>query len=391
MAASGAKIGARRWRAFTHDKDVLVLVANDAAGEGINLQRAHLMVNYDLPWNPNRLEQRFGRIHRIGQTEVCRCWNLVADDTREGAVYARLLDKIETARKTLGGKVYDVLGRVFEARALRDLLMDAIRYGEQPDVKARLFQTVDNAADQQVLLDLIEERALVRHGINPADVTHIRQEMERAAARRLQPFHIQTFFLEAFQHLGGRIHRRETGRWEIARVPGPVRERDRLIETGAPVQPRYERICFEKERIDATPVAAWLCPGHPLLDATLDLVLERHRYLLKQGATLVDETDEGTGPRVLFYLEHAVQDGRIGRDGRQQIVSQRLQFFEIDGAGRIAEDRPGALSRLPPAQGRRTRAHRRCVVRTRADGRHRRPHRGPRDHVAGPAPCRRGA
>ena len=75
---------------FMQDKDLLVLIANDAAGEGVNLQRGHLMVNYDLPWNPNKIEQRFGRIHRIGQTEVCHLWNLVAADTREGEVYARL-------------------------------------------------------------------------------------------------------------------------------------------------------------------------------------------------------------------------------------------------------------------------------------------------------------
>ena len=90
--------------AFTHDKNVLVMIANDAAGEGVNLQRAHLMVNYDLPWNPNRLEQRFGRIHRIGQTEVCHLWNLVAADTREGEVYTRLLEKLEIARAALGGR-----------------------------------------------------------------------------------------------------------------------------------------------------------------------------------------------------------------------------------------------------------------------------------------------
>ena len=95
---------------FTQDNDVRVLVATDAAGEGLNLQRAHLMVNYDLPWNPNRLEQRFGRIHRIGQTEVCHLWNLVAADTREGDVFTRLLAKIEEQRKAYGGKVFDVLG-----------------------------------------------------------------------------------------------------------------------------------------------------------------------------------------------------------------------------------------------------------------------------------------
>ena len=104
--------------AFTQDKDVLVLVATDAAGEGINLQRAHLMVNYDLPWNPNRIEQRFGRVHRIGQTEVCHMWNLVAEDTREGQVFQRLFEKLEEQRKALGDQVFDVLGESpSEARA----------------------------------------------------------------------------------------------------------------------------------------------------------------------------------------------------------------------------------------------------------------------------------
>src|SRR5690606_35290240 len=123
--------------AFRHDPEVQVLLATDAAGEGINLQRAHLMVNYDLPWNPNRLEQRFGRIHRIGQTEVCHLWNLVADETREGDVYRKLLDKLEQARQSLGGQVFDVLGKLhFEGRPLRELLVEAIRYGEQPEVRA---------------------------------------------------------------------------------------------------------------------------------------------------------------------------------------------------------------------------------------------------------------
>jgi len=80
---------------FTQDKDVVIMIATDAAGEGINLQRANLMVNYDLPWNPNRLEQRFGRIHRIGQTEVCHLWNLVASETRAGDVFQRLFVKLE--------------------------------------------------------------------------------------------------------------------------------------------------------------------------------------------------------------------------------------------------------------------------------------------------------
>ena len=135
--------------AFLHDPQVQVLLATDAAGEGINLQRAHLMVNYDLPWNPNRIEQRFGRIHRIGQTEVCHLWNLVAEETREGDVYRTLLDKLEQARFALGGQVFDVLGKLqFEGRPLRQLLVEAIRYGDRPEVRARLEQAVSAAVDR---------------------------------------------------------------------------------------------------------------------------------------------------------------------------------------------------------------------------------------------------
>ena len=117
---------------FRHNADVQILVATDAAGEGINLQSAHLMVNYDLPWNPNRLEQRFGRIHRIGQKEVCHLWNLVAGETREGAVYQRLLQKIARERDRLNGQVFDVIGELFREVPLRRLMVEAVRYGDQP-------------------------------------------------------------------------------------------------------------------------------------------------------------------------------------------------------------------------------------------------------------------
>ncbi len=191
--------------AFKHDPEVQVLLATDAAGEGINLQRAHLMVNYDLPWNPNRLEQRFGRIHRIGQTEVCHLWNLVAEETREGDVYRTLLEKLEEARKALGGQVFDVLGKLqFEGRPLRELLIEAIRYGDQPEVRARLTdawsRTRSTAAQLQ---DLLEERALAHDAMDASRVQRIREDMERAEARRLQPHYIESFFLEAFQRLGG--------------------------------------------------------------------------------------------------------------------------------------------------------------------------------------------
>ncbi len=321
---------------FRHDPEVQVLLATDAAGEGINLQRAHLMVNYDLPWNPNRLEQRFGRIHRIGQTEVCHLWNLVADKTREGDVYRTLLEKLAEARNALGGQVFDVLGKLrFDGKPLRDLLIEAIRYGEQPEVRERLTRIVANAFDRRQLQGLLEERALAHDAMDASRVHRIREEMERAEARRLQPHYIESFFLEAFQRLGGTAKQREPRRYEITHVPAPVRNRDRLIGIGEPVLPRYERIAFEKSLIapQGQPLAAFVCPGHPLLDSTIDLTIERHRDLLRRGSVLVDERDPGVEPRVLFYLEHAIQDASLTRSGERRVVSRQMLYVELDAAG----------------------------------------------------------
>ena len=320
---------------FMADRDLLVLVANDAAGEGVNLQRGHLMVNYDLPWNPNRIEQRFGRIHRIGQTEVCHLWNLVAADTREGEVYARLLEKLEAAREALGGRVYDVLGELFEGTSLKDLLFDAIRYGEQEEVKARLFREVDGAADQGHLLRLLQRRALTNDSMPEARVEELRLEMERAEAQRLQPCHVQSFFIEAFRHLGGRLKRREEGRWEITHVPAVLHERDRLIGAAAAIQRKYERICFEKTRIDQQPVAVFIYPGHPLLEAVISIVREKYGYLMRQGAILVDDTDSGEDLSAVVLLEHAVQDARPTGTGKPHIVSEKLQFAAIGQDGGV--------------------------------------------------------
>ncbi len=324
---------------FRHDPEVRVLLATDAAGEGINLQRAHLMVNYDLPWNPNRIEQRFGRIHRIGQTEVCHLWNLVAEETREGDVYRRLLDKLEQARHALGGQVFDVLGKLqFEGRALRDLLIEAIRYGDQPEVRARLTKVVENALDRSQLQSLLEERALVHDAMDASRVQRVREDMERAEARRLQPHYIESFFKAGFALVGGSVKQREPRRYEITHVPAPVRNRDRLIGMGEPVLPRYERIAFEKSLVapPGQPLAAFVCPGHPLLDSVIDLTLERHRDLLKRGAVLVDERDAGTEPRVLFYLEHGIQDAVPTAVGDRRVISKRLLYVEIgpDGTSR---------------------------------------------------------
>ncbi len=316
---------------FRNDPTVHFLIATDAAGEGINLQRAHLMINYDLPWNPNRLEQRFGRIHRIGQTEVCHLWNLVAGQTREGYVYERLLRKLEIEGKALNGAVFDVLGTLFDQTPLRRLLVEAIRYGDHPEVRARLDQAVDNAVDREHVRALLEARSLVAQTMDLSQIEAIRADMERYAARRLQPHYIKSFFMQAFELLGGALKEREPGRYQITHVPAIIRDRAKAIGTVLPVLREYERVCFDKALISmpGKPLADFLCPGHPLLDTVIDLVLSKYRETLRTGALLIDPTDPGTPPRVLFFLEQTI------RDAADRTISREVHFVEIDEEGTL--------------------------------------------------------
>jgi len=324
---------------FRNDPTARVLIATDAAGEGVNLQNANLMVNYDLPWNPNRLEQRFGRIHRIGQTEVCHLWNMVASETREGDVFQRLFEKLEVERAALGGRVFDILGEVFEEKSLKDLLIEAIRYGADPEVRARLLKKIEGALDTDHLENIIKRNALCEEVMDEKRLFAVKEEMEKAEARKLQPFFIRAFFNQAFAALGGELRPREPGRFEITNVPAIIRERDRQItgrdrRNADPVLRRYERVCFEKQYVRLTdrvgaPMASLLHPGHPLMQSVTDIVLEQHRNKLKQGAVLVDPSDLGVTPKVMFIIDHRVLEGQ----DPNRVASRRMQFVEIDAAG----------------------------------------------------------
>jgi superfamily II DNA or RNA helicase len=348
---------------FRSDPDVRVLVATDAAGEGVNLQNANLMVNYDLPWNPNRLEQRFGRIHRIGQTEVCHLWNLVAKETREGDVYHRLLLKIEVESAALQGRVFDILGEVFEDTSLKDLLIQAIRYGDQPEVRARLTRKVEQILDREHIKSLLDRNALAQETMSPDRLFAVKEQMEKAEARRLQPYFVRAFFMKAFQSLGGSMYPREKDRFEIIHVPTRIRERDRRI-TGRnrreqePVLRRYDRICFTREAIQPLDKpgisrAVLMHPGHPLMLALSDLILEQHANLLRQGAILADPADEGEEPSLLFLLTHEVKSG----DGL--VISKRLQFVRVgpDGKAAFAGWAPHRFPRFRPKSKRRDSSH----------------------------------
>ena len=328
----------KRQEMFRSDPEVRILLATDAAGEGVNLQNANLMVNYDLPWNPNRLEQRFGRIHRIGQQQVCHLWNLVAKETREGEVYHRLLTKLETINEAFNGRVFDILGEVFEERSLKDLLLDAIRYNDQPERHAERLKSIDNALD--AAHNLLERNALAQETMSTERLFAVKEQMEIAEARRLQPYFVRSFFAKAFEEVGGSMYPREPGRFEITHVPALIRERDRQISGRnrrelAPVLKRYERVCFTKEAVRPLdkPNAAFaqmIHPGHPLMLAVSDIVLEQHSNLMRQGAILVDPADDGMDPSLLFLITHEI------KSGDSTVLSKRLQFIHVTPDGKAS-------------------------------------------------------
>jgi len=308
-------------RRFTDDADCVVLIATDAAGEGLNLQRAHLMVNYDLPWNPNRIEQRFGRIHRIGQKHMCHLWNLVAANTREGEVFQRLLSKVEEQNAALGGKVFDVLGAAFEGEPLHRLLIDAIRRGDDPKIKHHLDQVIDERVSD-VAVKLIQERALNHDVLSAAEVSAVGAELEEARTTRLQPHYVEGFFRDAFARAGGRMSRREPHRFQIMDVPGEVRE---LQSSSAPIRLRYERVCFDRMATQAAgggAVAELLAPGHPLLDAVVRHTIETH------GPALVDRNDPDEDVRLLIAVSEEIADGS------GHAVARRFTYVEMWQDGR---------------------------------------------------------
>ncbi len=312
---------------FRDDPSVQVLVATDTAGEGINLQCANLMVNYDLPWNPNKLQQRFGRIHRIGQTRPCYLWSLVAVDTREGAVFRRLLEKVRNQNDALDGRVFDVLGETIPEAALSKLMQEALEYDpDDPDLISKIDTNINRAIEKQKAIDLLQDAALKKDNI---DIRAIRGDMQVANARRLQPYHVNAFFLQAFEHVhGGKIVEREAYRYQIQKVPEVIRRHAK--ESGTHVHEKYDRICFDKSLLELRekPNAVFVHPGHPLLDATVSLILQCERNVtLKQGALLVDEEIFHSKPRLLLYIEQVFQDGE------RRVVSQDIHFVEIDRSG----------------------------------------------------------
>ena len=300
-----------------------VMVATEAAGEGINLQFCHLMINYDIPWNPNRLEQRMGRIHRYGQTKEVHAFNLVAEDTREGKVLSKLMDKLEEIKRAIGSdKVFDVIGDVFYGKNLYQLILEAVANTRRID---EILNEIDIKVDEKYITKIKEalgESLATRH----IDYTRIKEMAEKAREYRLIPEYVEEFFKKAFKKAGGRYKELGEGFISIEHVPLELRkfaEDVNFRSSYGNILRSYPKATFDKDIAFNTPEAEFISFGHPLMEALLAWVKKNYFEKLQRGAVFVDPSGKYKG--IIWFFEGEV------RDGKASIAGKRLMALYEDG------------------------------------------------------------
>lgn len=288
-----------------------ICVATEAAGEGINLQFCRLMINYDLPWNPTRLEQRLGRIHRIGQERDCHAFNFVAaeseegQDIVEGRILACLLLKLDQMRKVLADRVFDVVGEVL---SLNDVNLPEILREAAHDPR-RLEEYLDRIekVDPQLLLQYEKATgiALARANVDFSSFQRTNVETEE---RRLMPRYVEDQFVKSCAEIGLKVEPRADGLWRIEHVLADLRS-DRLesVRRLGKCEPAYRKLTFHKDHLenDQHLDAVLFGPGHPLYAAVDERLNEKLAPLVGALALYLDPVAEK--PYRLHFFEIAVR------------------------------------------------------------------------------------
>lgn len=292
---------------------VQVMVSTEAGGEGINLQFCALMVNYDIPWNPNRLEQRMGRIHRYGQQKEVHIYNLVAADTREGRVLEAIFRKLERIQAALGSdRVFDVIGEILPGRSLKDLIVEAIAHRRTlEEIVAEINAFPDEEAVRKTREAVLEALA-TRH----VDLQRVLGEDRRARENRLVPEYIERFFERACRFCGVPLERRRDGLWRVPGVPYEIRNVSPEFKNRfGDVFREYSKLAFDKQ-IARRQEAIFVAPGHPLLESVIEYLFMRCADNLSRGAVFADP--DGALNGCLWGIEGEV------RDGINQVAGRRL-------------------------------------------------------------------
>jgi hypothetical protein len=322
-------------------EETQIMVSTEAGGEGINLQFCWLVVNYDIPWNPNRLDQRIGRVHRYGQRYNVHIYNLVAEDTIEGRILKTLQEKLQRIKEVLGSdRVFDVLGdtidHLLQGRSLKDLFIEAL---SNPTTLEDIVERIERVPDEE-LVNKVKEATMEMLANRHINLSWVMGESERARENRLIPEYIERFFLRACDSLGVTVKpRREKGVFQIEWVPARLRNvsadfKNRYGE----VKDTYRSFTFRKELAKDT--VEFVAPGHPLLEAIVDAVMAEGREELQKGACFYDPTRRWDG--WLWIVEGEIVDGK------RTVAGKRLFAVYQSKQGQPTLVNPSVLWDLTP-------------------------------------------
>jgi len=289
-----------------------IMVSTEAGGEGINLQFCWIMVNYDIPWNPNRLEQRMGRIHRYGQNHEVHIYNLVALDTREGRILEKLFEKLALIREHLGSdRVFDVIGEVLVGKNLKDLIMDAISNRRTMEDILKDFERIPD----EEAIKKVKEASLEALASRHIDLSRILGEQRKAKENKLVPEYIEEFFKQTADILNIKMEKRQDDLWRIVAVPFDLRNQPYTFKTKfGEVQRTYSKVSFDKEEAFKSQ-AEFIAMGHPLLEASVKTILDKYEDSSQDGATFHDPDGKMDG--IIWFFEAEVKDGNNETAGKR--------------------------------------------------------------------------
>lgn len=309
-----------------------IMVATEAAGEGINLQFCHLMINYDLPWNPNRLEQRMGRIHRYGQQREVTVFNMVASDTREGQIMIKLFEKLDEIKQVMSSdKVFDVISEILPGKSLTQLLIDAAANARSQD---EIIMDLDINVDDEYIAG-IKDKLGDSLATKYIDYTGIKEMKGKALENKLIPKYTEELFKKAFLRAGGKLHTRKDGFIAIDLIPYEIKSiagADDFTKRFGTLIRSYPKTTFDKETAFKHPDSDFVTFGHPLFEAVLYWIDKKFGHEMQRGATFLDPN--GLDGYVVF------QEGEI-RDGTNQIVGKQLFSHFVD-------EKSGVVSSVQP-------------------------------------------
>lgn len=329
-----------------------ILIATDAAGEGINLQFCRLLINWDIPWNPNRLEQRMGRIHRYGQKSDVIVFNMVASNTREGKVLSKLLEKMDIIRQSLGDdRVYDVIQDVLKDVSLDDII-SSVFDGRASELDKFISQ------DDETMRNLFREKikdqknAIAHSTVNFEDAHRLKEDSDE---KRLQPIYVRMFFERAFKHIGGIYKEMGDGIFQITTIPGVIAKKlkDRYKINVSNVAKLL--LCFDKHKFldyqnanSLSGKAHYINPGNPLFDALVDVVREAFREEMLKGTVLISPEDSQS--YLAFFIKNQITDNSPSK-AEDNVVNELLSLVYQTPDGEFHITSPAKfLDLVPPSE-----------------------------------------